>query len=214
MNLLDTRYLILSTRGPSVSRSPRPLESRLTVFKSNISNMSSSSATYPLVRTRFGSADDEEKLEDHEEFDPQLHDPSTFTGPIDNGAPADDVHAAALAILPKGDNDFVHAVLGVEGYHEADPGHKKRQEHVHTFIEDNSNDSSSLFIPEHDPLSDPPRSFTLPSHLIAAPRSLSSISDRQSAAPPKLSVFAKVRDMQRRAKERKKVTNNHAASPG
>lgn len=212
-NLLDTRYLILSTRDPSVSRSPCPLENRLTVFKSNISNMSSNSATYPLVRTRFGSADDEEKLEDHEEFDPQLDDPSTFTGPIDNGAPANDVHAAALAILPKGDNDFMHTVLGVEGYQEVDPGHEKQQEHVHTSIEDDLNNSSSLFIPEHDPSSDPPTRFPIPSHLIAAPRSLRSISDRQSAAPPKLSVFAKVRDMQRRAKERKKATNNHAAPP-
>lgn len=125
-------------------------------------------------------------LEDHDQFDSQFDDPNASTGHIDDQVTATDGHAAVLTILPSEDDAFAHDV--------------------------NLNDSSSLFIPERYSSSHSPAPLPSPPRLSAAPSRPTPPPDRQSATPATRSIFAKVRNMQKLAQERKNALNRHAAS--
>lgn len=84
--------------------------------------------------------------------------------------------------------------------------------HASSSVQNDNNleDSTSLFIPEHFSSAHSPA--TLPSRLSAAPSRVASPSDRQSATSAKPSMFARFRHMQKLAQGRKKNLNRQAAS--
>ncbi|KZM25989.1 uncharacterized protein EKO05_0009128 [Ascochyta rabiei] len=75
------------------------------------------------------------------------------------------------------------------------------------------NDSSSLFVPEHSPAFHTPGPLPSPPHLNALPVHQTSASTASPApSADKMSIYAKVRSMQKRAQEKKKLVAQHAAS--
>ena len=73
-----------------------------------------------------------------------------------------------------------------------------------------TNDSSSLFVPERGSPPNSPAPLPISPRLIAAPPRQTSTSAHPTASKP--SKFAKIRDMQKRAQERKKAFIKHAAA--
>ncbi|KAF9694487.1 hypothetical protein EKO04_007498 [Ascochyta lentis] len=72
------------------------------------------------------------------------------------------------------------------------------------------NDSSSLFVPEYGPPSHSPAPRPIPPRLNAAPTRQTPISTGPPApSAAKESVFAKMRNMQKRAQEKRKITAQH-----